>query len=198
MDKVFLLIFVHKKKILAFLLMPSHAELVCATAFSFLEGASHAEELVARAQALGLAALGVADRNTVAGVVRAHEAARKAGLRLLVGARLCFVDGTPDVVAYPTDRAAWGRLTTLLTLGKRRAKKGECVLTRADFASHAQGMLGIAMAPGELGELREILGGRVWLAVRRDHGGDDARHLAALAAAGRAAGVALRATNDVL
>ena len=178
--------------------MPSHAELVCATAFSFLEGASHAEELVARAQALGLAALGVADRNTVAGVVRAHEAARKAGLRLLVGARLCFVDGTPDVVAYPTDRAAWGRLTTLLTLGKRRAKKGECVLTRADFASHAQGMLGIAMAPGELGELREILGGRVWLAVRRDHGGDDARQLAALAAAGRAAGVALLATNDVL
>jgi len=176
----------------------AHAELVCATAFTFLEGASHAEELVARAHALGLAALGMADRNTVAGVVRAHEAARKVGLRLLVGARLSFVDGTPDVVAYPTDRTVWGRLTTLLTLGKRRAKKGECVLTRADFAAHAAGMVGIAMAPEVLGELREMLGGRVWLAARRAHAGDDARRLAALAAAGRAAGVPLLATHDVL
>ncbi|MCC6716763.1 MAG: error-prone DNA polymerase, partial [Acetobacteraceae bacterium] len=178
--------------------MTAHAELVCATAFSFLEGASHAAELVEQAGALGLAGLGVADRNTVAGVVRAHEAARKAGVRLLVGARLGFVDGTPDVVAYPVDRAGWGRLTRLLTLGKRRAKKGECVLTRADLAGHAAGLLGIAMAPEGLAELREMLGGRLWLAARRLHGGDDAGHLAALAAAGRAARVGLLATGDVL
>ncbi len=181
--------------------MTQHAELVCATPFSFLEGASHAEELVTRAQELGLAALGVADRNTVAGVVRAHEAARKAGLRLLVGTRLAFVDGTPEVVAYPTDRAAWGRLTTLLTLGKRRAKKGECVLTRADFAAHADGMMGIVMAPAApdtLGELREMLCGRAWLAARRAHAGDDAARLAQLAALAQRVRVPLVATQDVL
>jgi error-prone DNA polymerase len=177
-----------------------HAELVCATAFSFLEGASHAEELVAQAGELGLAGLGVADRNTVAGVVRAHEAAKKAGVRLLVGARLAFVDGTPDVVVYPVDRAGWGRLTTLLTLGKRRARKGECTLTRADLAAHCAGMVGIAMG-GEaaaLNDLRDMLGRRVWLAARRDHAADDARRLALLAETGRAARMPLVATNDVL
>ena len=180
--------------------MTQHAELVCATAFSFLEGASHAQELVERARELGLAALGVADRNTVAGVVRAHEAARKAGVRLLVGARLGFVDGTPDVVAYPTDRAAWGRLATLLTIGKRRAKKGACVLTRGDLAAHAQGLVGIAMG-GEaaaLHELRDVFGRRIWLAARRDHAADDARRLAALAETARAVRMPLVATNDVL
>ena len=180
--------------------MTAFAELVCATPFSFLEGASHAEELVEQAHALGLAALGVADRNTVAGVVRAHEAARKAGIRLLVGARLAFVDGTPEVVAYPTDRAAWGRLTTLLTLGKRRAKKGECILTRADLAAHCAGMVGIAMG-GEaaaLHDLRDMFGRRVWLAARRDHAADDARRLAALAETGRLVRMPLVATNDVL
>ncbi len=180
--------------------MAAHAELVCATPFSFLEGASHAEELVERAGALGLAALGVADRNTVAGVVRAHEAAKKAGVRLLVGARLGFVDGTPDVVAYPVDRAGWGRLTTLLTLGKRRAKKGACVLTRADLAAHAQGMVAITMG-GEaaaLHDLRDMFGRRVWLAARRDHAGDDARRLAALAEVARLVRMPLVATNDVL
>jgi error-prone DNA polymerase len=154
----------------------SFAELVCATPFSFLEGASHAEELVLRAKQLGLAALGIADRNTVAGVVRAHEAAKKEGLRLLVGARLAFVDGTPEVVAYPVDRAAWGRLATLLTLGKRRARKGACVLTREDLAAHAEGLVGIVLG-GEaavLHPLREVFGRRAWLAARRAHapGGD--------------------------
>ncbi len=173
---------------------------MCATSFSFLEGASHAEELVGQARALGLAALGVADRNTVAGVVRAHEAARKAGLPLLVGARLGFVDGTPEVVVYPTDRAAWGRLTTLLTLGKRRAKKGACVLTRADLAAHAEGLVGIAMG-GEaaaLQGLREVFGRRIWLAARRDHSAEDGRRLAALAEMGRLVRMPLVATNDVL
>ncbi len=180
--------------------MISFAELVCATPFSFLEGASHAEELVGQAHALGLAALGVADRNTVAGVVRAHEAARKEGLKLLVGARLGFVDGTPEVVVYPTDRAAWGRLTTLLTLGKRRAKKGACVLTRADLAAHAEGLVGIAMG-GEaeaLHGLREVFGRRIWLAARRDHSAEDGRRLAALAEMGRLVRMPLVATNDVL
>src|SRR3990170_7919386 len=104
--------------------MPAYAELAVTTNFSFLRGASHAEELAAQAKALGLAALGIADRNTVAGVVRMHTAAKEVGLRIVVGARLVFADGTPDILAYPQDRAAWGRLTRLLTLGKRRAEKG--------------------------------------------------------------------------
>jgi error-prone DNA polymerase len=97
--------------------MSAYAELAVSTNFSFLRGASHAEELVERAHALSLAGLGVADRNTVAGVVRAHSAAKEKGLKLAVGARLVFADDTPDILAYPRDRAAWGRLTRLLSLG---------------------------------------------------------------------------------
>ena len=129
----------------------AYAELQTATAFSFLRGASLAEELVATASALGLSALGIADRNSVAGVVRAHVAAKAAGLRLLVGARLVFADGTPDVICYPTDRAAWGRLTRLLSIGKLRAPKGECVLNFSDLADarrRASGHRGAAAHAG--------------------------------------------------
>ena len=108
-----------------------YAELDTATAFSFLRGASLAEELVATASVLGMPAIGVADRNTVAGVVRAHEAAKQVGIRVVVGSRLVFRDGTPDLICYPTDRAAWGRLTRLLTLGKARVEERR---VRARFA----------------------------------------------------------------
>ncbi len=94
------------------------AELAVATNFSFLRGASHAEELVAAAAAQELDAIGVADRNTMAGVVRAHAAAKKAGIRLVVGTRLVLQDGF-EAIAYPQDRAAYGRLVRLLTLGNR-------------------------------------------------------------------------------
>src|SRR5580692_9780097 len=126
---------------------PGYAELQTATAFSFLRGASHAEELVAVAAALGLAAIGVADHNTVAGVVRAHEAAKETGLRLLVGARLAFADGTPDMLCYPTDRAAWGRLTRLLSRGKSRTRKGECLLYFTDLIEFGAGQIIIAIPP---------------------------------------------------
>src|ERR1044072_7434237 len=106
----------------------AYAELAVTTNFSFLRGASHPEELVEAAVELGLAGLGIADRNSVAGVVRAHTKAKEAALRIIVGARLVFADGTPDILAYPQDRPAWGRLTRLLTLGKRRAEKGDCIL----------------------------------------------------------------------
>src|SRR5580704_10928968 len=98
----------------------AYAELAVTTNFSFLRGASHPEELVTHAKRLGLVGIGIADRNSVAGVVRAHMAAQTAGLRLAVGARLAFADGTPDILAYPRDRTAWGRLTRLLSRGKRR------------------------------------------------------------------------------
>ncbi|HEY2131576.1 MAG TPA: error-prone DNA polymerase [Acetobacteraceae bacterium] len=184
----------------------AYAELQTATAFSFLRGASLAEELVATANTLGLSALGIADRNSVAGVVRAHAAAKAAGLRLLVGARLVFADGTPDVICYPTNRAAWGRLTRLLSIGKLRAPKGECVLNFADLADHAEGQVAIAVPPivldwafaGALDRLAGIFPGSLHLAASRLYTADDAarlRELAALAAACRAE---LVATNDVL
>src|SRR5271170_4010920 len=94
-----------------------YAELDAMTNFSFLEGGSHAVELVKQAKALGLLAIGVADRNTLAGVVRAHAAAKKEGLRLLIGCRLTFLDGA-ELIVYPRDRAAYGRLCRLLSLGK--------------------------------------------------------------------------------
>jgi error-prone DNA polymerase len=124
---------------------PRYAELHCLSNFSFLRGASHAEELVMQAKALGLAGIGVADRNTLAGMVRAHAAAKEYDVRLAVGVRLAFRDGTPDILVYPQDRAAYARLTRLLTIGNRRAPKGECWLDFADFLEHGEGLLAIVM-----------------------------------------------------
>ncbi|HKZ97474.1 MAG TPA: PHP domain-containing protein, partial [Hyphomicrobiaceae bacterium] len=124
-----------------------YAELEVTTNFSFLRGGSHAEELVAQAKALGLSALAVTDRNTLAGVVRAHTAAKDVGLRLIVGARLDLKDA-PSLLCLPTGRAAYGRLCRLLSLGQMRAEKGECVLFLADVARHAEGQIFIALPPG--------------------------------------------------
>src|SRR5271169_5486720 len=112
--------------------MTDYAELQVTSNFNFLRGASHPEELAETAAALGHRALAITDRNSLAGVVRAHTAAKRLGLRLVVGARLDLEDG-PSVLAYPVDRAAYGRLANLLTLGKRRVDKGECRLMRADL-----------------------------------------------------------------
>ena len=126
--------------------MSAYAELAVSTNFSFLRGASHPEELVMQAKALGLSGLGVADRNSVAGVVRAHEAAKEHGVRLAVGARLVFADATPDILAYPRDRTGWAQLTRLLTLGKRRAEKGACTLFFDDLLAHSAGLNLIVLA----------------------------------------------------
>ena len=117
-----------------------YAELHCKTNFSFLEGASHASELVERAVALGYAALAVTDRNTLAGVVRAHAAAKEQPIRLIIGAELTPRDA-PPIVLWAPDRDAYGRLARLITLGRRRAVKGECELTFDDLAQHTQGLL---------------------------------------------------------
>ncbi len=118
----------------------AYAELHCKTNFSFLEGASHAHELVERAVLLGYAALAVTDRNTLAGVVRAHAAAKDHDFKLIIGAEMVPLDSAPLVLWAP-DRAAYGRLSRLITLGRRRAMKGECELTFDDIAQHAQGLL---------------------------------------------------------
>ena len=127
-----------------------YAELAATSNFSFLRGASHPEELVARAIELGLSGLGIADRNSVAGVVRAHVYLREhrdkaPKFHLLCGARLVFADGAPDVLAYPQDRAAWGRLTRLLTRGNLRAKKGECELRFKDLLEFQEGLRFVVM-----------------------------------------------------
>lgn len=129
-----------------------YAELQVTTNFSFLRGASHADELVEQAKALGLAAIAITDRNTLAGVVRAHVAAKdtKDGgpLRLVIGVRLDLEDA-PSLLVYPKDRAAYGRLCRLLSLGQGRADKGKCILCLADVAEYAEGQIFIALPPDD-------------------------------------------------
>src|SRR3954469_18434829 len=117
------------------------AELGVTTNFSFLRGGSHAEELVQEAANLGLSAIGIADRNTVAGIVRGHTHAKQVNVPYVVGCRLAFRDGSPDVLAWPTDRAAFARLTRLLTIGNRRAQKGDCLLDLADLLEWGSGLV---------------------------------------------------------
>ncbi|HEY1719924.1 MAG TPA: error-prone DNA polymerase [Magnetospirillaceae bacterium] len=134
---------------------PAFAELGVASNYSFLRGASHGAELVARAVELGLTAIAVADRNTLAGVVRAYaamlkdEAIKASGLHFIVGSRLVTTDGI-ELLVWPQDRAAYGRLCTLLTTGNRRAPKGECHLALADIAAHAEGLWAALIPPVEL------------------------------------------------
>ena len=126
---------------------PAYAELLAASNFSFLRGASHPEELAATASVLGLAGFAIADRNTLAGIVRGHLAAKTTGARYAVGCRLAFRDGTPDIAVWPTDRVAYGRLCRLLTTGNLRTKKGECHLDLADLLEWGKG-LEMAVLPG--------------------------------------------------
>ena len=133
--------------------MIRYAELDVTTNFSFLRGGSHGEELVATARALGLTAIAVTDRNTLAGVVRAHLAAREVGgIKFIVGARLDLKDA-PSLLVYPRDRAAYGRLCRLLTLGQRRAEKGQCTLFLDDVAAHAEGLIFIVLPPDDFSPL---------------------------------------------
>lgn len=187
--------------------MPAYAELAVATNFSFLRGASTAEELVKQAKALGLIGIGIADRNSVAGVVRAHAMAKTVGLKIAVGTRLVFSDGSPDILAYPQDRAAWGRLTYLLTVGKDRAEKGDCILGLPDLLGALEGLNLIVMPPRRidsdalvrvLRRLKEASPRSVWLAASLLYRGDDRRRLARLHDIAGSAFVPLIAVNDVL
>jgi error-prone DNA polymerase len=122
--------------------MTGYAELQVTSNYSFLRGASHIEELFAQAAVLDLPALGITDRNSLAGIVRAHQRAGETNVRLVVGCRLVLNDGS-SVLVYPTDRTAYARLCRLLTLGKRRAGKGACELAWEDLAECAKGLLAI-------------------------------------------------------
>jgi error-prone DNA polymerase len=183
----------------------SYAELLTTSAFSFLEGASHPQALVERAADLGHCAIGIADRNTVSGVVRAHEAARKTGLRLVVGCRLVTQDA-PEMVCYPTDRAAWGRLCRLLTSGKARAPKGDCLLHFDDVLHHAAGQIFIVIPPPApaaafaawLHDAALKLPGALYLAAIRRYTPNDTARLLTLQNLACATGLKLVAANDVL
>ncbi len=166
-----------------------YVELAAASNFSFLRGASHAEELVVRARELELDGLAITDRNSVAGVVRGHMAAKEAGLRFAPGCRLVFMDGTPDIFVWPERRQAWGNLCELLSLGKRRAPKGECHLALEDLMSHGGGLLMAAYPdPNQpvnikqhLQQLKEAFGGYLHLGLTRTYCQTDQRQMAAIA-----------------
>jgi error-prone DNA polymerase len=188
--------------------MAGFVELGAITSFSFLRGASHPEEMVETAAERGLAAIGIADRNSLAGMVRAHQAAKEAGIRLLVGARLVPEDG-PEILCYPTDRAAYGRLCRLLSEGKLAAEKGACRLTLDGISAAAEGQVLIALPPAPpalpgrafeaaLARLVRAAPGCVFLgAQHRRRGGDRAR-IARLAALAGRAGAPLVALGDPL
>ncbi len=187
-----------------------YAELCVASNFSFLRGASHPEELVVAAQRLGSEGLALTDRNTVAGVVRAHMAAKEAGLRYQPGCRLAFADGTSDCFVWPRNLKGWNNLCAMLTGGNRRAPKGECWLTLADLLEHGSN-LSMAVQPVSvlnepqakqtgvmLGELSTAFPGAVRLAGCPAYGPAFSRELAARILLARQQGVPLLATNDVL
>ena len=176
-----------------------YAELDCKTNFSFLRGASHPEELVDRAVELGYAALAVTDRNTLAGVVRMHVAAKARGLRLVVGARIVPTDA-PPIAVYPTDRTAYGRLARLITRGRLRTPKGECDIRFDDVAEYAPGLIGIVHdqpVNADLLRYGEIFGDRLYLGAAALRNEDDAQHLARLHTLSRRVNIPMVAGNDV-
>ncbi|MBB4093599.1 error-prone DNA polymerase [Ochrobactrum pecoris] len=192
-------------------MMVPYYEMAAASNFSFLCGASHPQELVARAHELGLSGIGIADRNTLAGVVRAHavwkDIRKKSDFRLFIGCRLTFIDGTPDMLVYPRDRPAYGQLCRLLTEGKQRAAiKGECHLLWADLLFRARQFQIAVFPPDEdepdfaarLTEIAQAAPGSVWLALAMPHQGHDGRRAERTARFAAEANVPLLATNDVL
>ena len=193
-----------------------YAEIGITTNFSFLRGGSDPRAYVHQASELGIPAIGIADHNTLAGVVRAYKELDNPEVKhkpkLLIGTRLVFIDGTPDILVYPRDRAAYGRLCQLLTRGKRgdditRIEKGECHLRFDDLLEFAEGQLLVLALPHRfdaanaqtiLARLKNSRADGVWLAASLLYRGDDRRRLAQLHRLALAAKVPLLATNEVL
>ena len=205
--------------------MIQYAELAATSNFSFLRGASHPGELLMQALELGHSGIGIADRNTVAGVVRAYSAlkherrASETGgaratqclpdacrsFRLAVGTRFVFTDDTPEIIAYPENRDGWGALCRILSRGNRRAPKGECWLTIDDLLADMRNLLllvmpdrGLVKTGACLARIADAAPGSVWLAASMNRRGDDRRKLARLKAHAARAEVPLLAVNDVL
>ncbi len=187
-----------------------YTELQVTSNFSFLRGGSHPEELVDRAAELGYEEIAITDRNTLAGIVRAHAAAKKKGIRLIPGACLHLQDG-PPLLALPTHKEAYARLSGLLSCGNLRAEKGDCHLYKADVYSYAEGIKLIIIAPPALNavfgfdeafirdirEYRRVLGKELYLGASRTYQANDGKRLALLAQLSKEIDIPLVATNDV-
>src|SRR6266702_7854336 len=196
--------------------MPDYAEIGITTNFSFLRGGSDPRAYVHQASELRIPAIGIADHNTLAGVVRAYKEIDNPEVKhkpkLLIGTRLVFIDGMPDILVYPRDRVAYGLLCQLLTRGKRgdditRIEKGECRLTFDDLLEFAEGQLLVLTLPHRfesaqaldvLSKLKASRAEGVWLAASLIYRGDDRRRLAQLDDLAAKAKVPLLATNEVL
>ncbi|WP_068312838.1 error-prone DNA polymerase [Polycladidibacter hongkongensis] len=186
------------------------SEMCCASNFSFLRGASHPEELAFTAAKLGMPAIGICDRNSLAGIVRLHVACREAKVRAVTGCRLAFQDDTPDIVVWPQNRAGYGQLCQLLSTGNRRAPKGQCFLRLDDLLALHEG-LSLAVLPSftqllsegsaverPLEHLQARFGKAVRLAAVLDYGKADRRKLERLLRLSDRCTVPLLASNDVL
>lgn len=188
----------------------NYTELQVTSNFSFLRGASHPNELVDQAADYGYAAIAITDRNTFAGIVRAHAAAKKKNIRLIPGCRLDLADGA-SLLAYPTNRDAWSGLCNLLSTGNLRAEKGQCLLYKQDVYAYAKGNKFIVVPPATLDETfefdisfektvreyREAFGEHLYMAASRYYKGDDQKYLYQLSALAAREDVPLVATNDV-
>ena len=184
----------------------SYAELHAVSNFSFLRGASHPEELVARAHELGYAALALTDECSLAGAVRAHLAARELDFKLIIGSEFRLTDG-PRLVLLATDRDAYGELSALITRGRRAATKGDYRLSRSEVARHARGCLALWLPDNRIEDtaadvanaqwLADTFPDRAWIAVELVLDGHDRARLEALRELGRRTGLPLAAAGDV-
>ena len=181
----------------------AYVELGVTSPFSFLRGASDAVELVTAALPFGYDAIGITDRNTLAGVVRMHSACTAAGIKPLIGCRIDLVDA-PSLLAYPVTREGYGRLSRLLSLGKMRADKGACELTLSDVAEHCDDIAFIAwpnddldIFETELARLRNFLPSLRHVAASWPYRGDDAAKIERIDRLSKRQGCMILATNDV-
>ncbi|TDE17387.1 error-prone DNA polymerase [Dyadobacter psychrotolerans] len=188
----------------------TYSELQITSNFSFLRGGSHPEELVERAVSLGYKAIAITDRNTLAGIVRAHSEAKKAGIRLIPACRLDLLDG-PSLLAYPTTKEAYASLSGLLSEGNLRAEKGSCHLYKKDVYRYTSGIKFIAIAPSSLNEFFDFdsefkntlleykrnFGEHLYLAASRSYQGDDTKKLYRIAGLCEEMNIPMIATNDV-
>ncbi|RSC30672.1 DNA polymerase III subunit alpha [Agrobacterium sp. FDAARGOS_525] len=183
---------------------PRYAELQVTTHFSFLRGASSCDELFEQAKILGIEALGIVDRNSLAGIPRAYEAANNHGIRLVIGCRL-DLDDDLSVLAYPMDRPAYGRLCRLLSVGKKRGGKGKCRLTWDDLVTYGEGLIVVLLADRaddlcalRLRRLKAAFADRAYMALSLRRRPNDQMRLFELSAMADAAGVPTVVANDVL
>lgn len=183
---------------------PRYVEIQVTSHFSFLRGASSCEELFAQAALAGIEAVAVVDRNSLAGIVRAHEAAKTTGVRLIVGCRLDLADGT-SVLVYPTDRPAYSRLCRLLSLGKGRGGKAKCILEWPDLVAYGDGLVAVLvpdLADDECGfrlrRLRDAFGDRAYVALTLHRRPNDQLRLHELSNLAAQMRVPAVVTNDIL